>query len=648
MQAVRDGQGPRDRVRARATVLTLVTSLTLAVGLLLAPTAFAASYNANQAGDDVDIAPGDDECHTGVGFPGFDCTLRAAIMESNADAEGSHIRLTTNVAFDDRPAVDDFGEDLAAMGDLDVRQDLSIDIGAHTIDARDLDRVFHILNGAELSVGSDQLGVIQGGHIGEDNCDLGDMNGGAIKVNAGSSLDLSRLTVQSSDVVYDDCDHALGGGISIDGPGTLNLDTVRVTNNQALSGNPTTDRTSEGGGIWSGSGSTLNVFRSTVDRNVAGGGGEGRLGEGGGIRSEATTTIVASTFGLNTAGGGHATASGAGGGLYFNASPSASLTNTTLSGNSAGGGGAEGLGGNLYSLAGGVSIDYSTIAGGVAAGPTGEGGNLVSHSDVVNLHRSIITAGTAASGQNCKTRIGGTFNTQGFNLESLDTCSLNAGAPADKINTDPMIGPLTNNGGLSATHALLAGSPAIDSIPQVCVPPSEDQRGTTRPGGPFYLPVAPDFQPGFRCDRGAFEVQLPPPPPGPGPPGFCQGVQANVTGTGEEDELRGTAGPDVITGLGGNDIIRGLGGRDRICGDGGQDIVRGGGGRDTIFGLSGNDKLSGEAGRDLLQGGGGSDLLRGGNGVDRLLGGSGFDTLVGGRGNDRCNAGPGGAQKRRC
>ena len=34
--------------------------------------------------------------------------------------------------------------------------------------------------------------------------------------------------------------------------------------------------------------------------------------------------------------------------------------------------------------------------------------------------------------------------------------------PGDQINTDPLLGPLGDNGGPTLTHALLAGSPALD------------------------------------------------------------------------------------------------------------------------------------------------------------------------------------------
>ncbi|HKF95157.1 MAG TPA: choice-of-anchor Q domain-containing protein [Gammaproteobacteria bacterium] len=58
---------------------------------------------------------------------------------------------------------------------------------------------------------------------------------------------------------------------------------------------------------------------------------------------------------------------------------------------------------------------------------------------------------------------------------------------------------LASNGGPTRTHALVAGSPAIDAINDgTCPPPARDQRGVKRPqdgngdGGPA-------------CDSGSFE-----------------------------------------------------------------------------------------------------------------------------------------------
>jgi len=65
--------------------------------------------------------------------------------------------------------------------------------------------------------------------------------------------------------------------------------------------------------------------------------------------------------------------------------------------------------------------------------------------------------------------------------------------------TDPLLGPLANNGGSTQTHALLTGSPAIDAgnaggcTDNLGVVLKTDQRG-------FHRPI------GLHCDIGAVEV----------------------------------------------------------------------------------------------------------------------------------------------
>jgi hypothetical protein len=60
-----------------------------------------------------------------------------------------------------------------------------------------------------------------------------------------------------------------------------------------------------------------------------------------------------------------------------------------------------------------------------------------------------------------------------------------------------MLGPLQDNGGPTATHALLSGSPAINAgDPNFTPPPLDVQRG------PGYPRVS-----GGRIDIGSFELQ---------------------------------------------------------------------------------------------------------------------------------------------
>ncbi|MGH3928742.1 MAG: DUF7594 domain-containing protein, partial [Pseudonocardiaceae bacterium] len=104
------------------------------------------------------------------------------------------------------------------------------------------------------------------------------------------------------------------------------------------------------------------------------------------------------------------------------------------------------------------------------------------------LPRNTIIANNPTGG-NCA----GSVDSQGGNLENADTCGLRASG--DRINVDPRLGTLADNGGPTLTHALQGGSPAVNNanIPPV---PATDQRGVARPQG-----LAPDV--------GAFESETP-------------------------------------------------------------------------------------------------------------------------------------------
>jgi hypothetical protein len=69
----------------------------------------------------------------------------------------------------------------------------------------------------------------------------------------------------------------------------------------------------------------------------------------------------------------------------------------------------------------------------------------------------------------------------GHNVASDGTCNLTAAG--DQPGVPALLGPLAGNGGPTATHMLLPGSPAIDAANPALCPPI-DQRGETRPRGP--------------------------------------------------------------------------------------------------------------------------------------------------------------------
>ena len=71
---------------------------------------------------------------------------------------------------------------------------------------------------------------------------------------------------------------------------------------------------------------------------------------------------------------------------------------------------------------------------------------------------------------------GGTVQSLGYDVSSDDGNGYLNG-PGDQIDTDPLLGPLQDNGGPTFTHALLPGSPAINAGDPNFPPEGYDQRG---------------------------------------------------------------------------------------------------------------------------------------------------------------------------
>jgi hypothetical protein len=94
----------------------------------------------------------------------------------------------------------------------------------------------------------------------------------------------------------------------------------------------------------------------------------------------------------------------------------------------------------------------------------------------------------------------GVVTSDGYNLSS-DNGGGFLGALGDQINTDPMLGPLQDNGGPTFTMALRFGSPAIDKGKSFSL--TTDQRGQPRPYDDPNIPNAPG---GDGSDIGAYEA----------------------------------------------------------------------------------------------------------------------------------------------
>jgi len=163
------------------------------------------------------------------------------------------------------------------------------------------------------------------------------------------------------------------------------------------------------------------------------------------------------------------------------------LTNVTLSGNTAGTAGAA-----VYVVGGStLSAVNTTIANNST--PGNGGGIAVVVGGVAQLKNTIVASNTATgSGPD----IDGAVTSQGYNLFGSTTgATIGGDTTGNLTSAAPLLGALANNGGLTHTLALLAGSPAINA--GTCTgAPATDQRGMARPQNAM-------------CDIGAYERGAP-------------------------------------------------------------------------------------------------------------------------------------------
>ncbi len=333
-------------------------------------------------------------------------------------------------------------------------------------------------NGSVVNYNRAQGG--SGGGIENRHAHLTMTNGSAILGNTAASGDGGGVFNDAGSVMT--LDNSAVGGIGSDGNtangrggGIFNTgvtigvgSTVTIQNHSRVTGNTAHVG---GAGIYTDAG-LLTVTNSTISGNIA------VNSSGGGILNDGRTNITSSTISGNTA-----AVNGAG--LFDGGGIRTMVTNSTISGNTAIGGG----GGITAVNSGTVLVTSSTVTN------NGDAGLTASVGASITLKNSLVAG-----------RCLGAIVSGDYNLDSGDFCGFTQ--PHDLRNTNPLLGPLQVNApGSTATHALLAGSPAVDrggTSANGC--PATDQRGVSRPQG-------------GACDIGAYEL-IPPnpaPPPRPGP-----------------------------------------------------------------------------------------------------------------------------------
>jgi CSLREA domain-containing protein len=408
------------------------------------------TFVVNRIEDAVDAVPGNGLCDADANDKVLQCTLRAAIMEANALPGVQTIQLPSGIY---RLRLPGAMEDGSLTGDLDITSDLRI-LGQGTpqpvIDAAGLDRVMHLASEEGVQVHLDNLtlrggdargapggpggGLVLDGHVSlsiANSAIIENManNGGGIQLGRHSELSLAQVSVRNN-LATD-----MGGGLSASGRTTIRLSII--SGNQA--GQPDVPGTKLGGGLFAGGEEPIVIEQSTIAENTA-------LAAGGGIASADVGTNL-------------------------------SLLNSTVSSNRA-------------PVAAGIEVDESVLLQHVTIAFNGGRGIQVNDPNAVVTMLNTIVAHNGD--QNCFFATPGYLLVGSRNLSSDSSCAF-VDPALNLSNTDPLLGPLQPNHGLTPSHEVLPGSLAIDGgNDEGCL--AVDQRGVSRPQG-------------VRCDIGAFEAQ---------------------------------------------------------------------------------------------------------------------------------------------
>ena len=305
------------------------------------------------------------------------------------------------------------------------------------------------------------------------------LSGNTATNGSGGGIYNYKSNTTLTDVTIDDnTAQDYGGGIfnagSYSEPSNPVLNRVTISNNETIGVGtyPLPENVGDGGGMYNDEWCAPSLTNVIFSGNRA-------IRDGGGMyTNQASTPVLFNVLFV----GNYADSDG--GGIYsISASPV--LTNITFSANTAN----SDRGGGMYTYNGAVSITNATFSGNSANPYYSSGGGLFNGGNfAVTVKNSVFWANSpnqiaAAATTNV------TYSTvqDGFTGEG-------------NLSTDPVLGSLADNGGFSMTHALMAGSPAIDSgNPDIAACPAIDQRGYIRPADG-------DADGTARCDMGAYEA----------------------------------------------------------------------------------------------------------------------------------------------
>jgi polyvinyl alcohol dehydrogenase (cytochrome) len=394
-------------------------------------------------------------------------SLRQAILDANAHRGRDTITFRAHGTIELAAALPDLTGDLTIEGprpnQLTVRRDTGGNYRIFTVDGG----ATVVLAGLTIADGAAAAGggvLNDGGTLTIEHCVLLDNLAQARDAEGGGVCNPhGTLTVRDSTFTGNTVKHvgfgngsAAGGALSNDGRATVTGST--------LSDN--SSNTGDGGGI--ANGGTMKLGFSTVSHN-----------QGAGINNLGTLAVHNSTLAANR----NDNFAGAGG---IENEGKLTVRNSTISGNSA----LVGAGG-IDNLLGDVSLQNSTLSDNTVDDPQGFSGAQIFADNLPG--GSFVVRNTIFAGHSNAPNIFGTPTSEGHNLNSDGSGGLNG--TGDLLNTDPLLGPLQDNGGPTLTQALSPGSPAIDAGDDTGAR-AFDQRG------PGFARIV-----NSTIDIGAFEVQ---------------------------------------------------------------------------------------------------------------------------------------------
>jgi hypothetical protein len=308
-------------------------------------------------------------------------SLREAVLAANADNGANTILLPSGTYTLALPGAD---EDAGHTGDLDLVGHVTIQgTGVTILDGAELDRVFHVHEGAKVTLSglTIQRGAagrfVEGGQVGYSDSGGGIANAGILTVRdcaiTGNSADAGggimnggTLTVRDSTISNNFSYFSYGGGIANSSIGNLTVSGSTFTGNFADYGGAISNFGSKG----------MRVTDSFFSDNSASDGGAIWFY---GINPRATYTIRSSSFVGNHAGA-------RGGAVYITGSTSVIFADCSCRGNSS-----EHWGGAISIEFGSLVVNNCTISDNRAV----RGGGISTLLGEVSMHNSIVSGNTA-------------------------------------------------------------------------------------------------------------------------------------------------------------------------------------------------------------------------------------------------------------